>query len=584
MNTRKLLFLSISLTLGLLIINGCKGKMNGGGGTLNIHDSADPDMLNPINLSTSNARIIANLMFSTLIGNEPTGEYNLTPILIKENAKISEITEGEFKGGMKLEYEIREDATWDNGTPITAHDYAFSIKAILNPKTNCEPLKGYYEWLADIVIDSSNPKKFVVYSNKKYFKIEEFAGGYVIPEYNYDPNKLMRKFTIRDMNTNDKRNALKTNADIINFATEFNSEKYQRDPKFITGAGPYKLDHWTTGQEVVLVRKTNWWGDKYKEIRDFWSFPKKIKIKIINDQNTSLTALKDGQIDAYAAIPAKDFKELEKNDKFKEKFELSKIDRFAYTFLGLNTRRDKFKDVNVRRALAHIINRDKINEIISYGEAIKTESFAHPSQSIYNKNLKPYDFDLTKAAQLLDAAGWKDSDGDGIRDKVINGKKTALEIEYKYAKSETAKNTALIIKDDMDKVGIKFNIVEKEWTVYVQELDKFDFDMYNIGFTISPRVSDPKQQWHTSSAVPGGSNNVGWGNAKTDKMIETLISDLNPENRNKIYMDLQQMIHDDVPVIFLFSPKNRMAVNKNFSIEKIMISPGFLYNEFKLVK
>jgi hypothetical protein len=49
-------------------------------------------------------------------------------------------------------------------------------------------------------------------------------------------------------------------------------------------------------------------------------------------------------------------------------------------------------------------------------------------------------------------------------------------------------------------------------------------------------------------------------------------------------MDLQQMIHDDVPVIFLFSPKNRMAVNKKFSIEKIMISPGFLYNEFKLVK
>jgi ABC-type transport system substrate-binding protein len=167
---------------------------------------------------------------------------------------------------------------------------------------------------------------------------------------------------------------------------------------------------------------------------------------------------------------------------------------------------------------------------------------------------------------------------------VINGKKTPFEIEYKYAKSETAKNTALIIKEDMDKVGIKFDIVEKEWTVYVQELDKFDFDMYSIGFTINPRVSDPKQQWHTSSAVPGGSNNVGWGNAETDKMIETLISDLNPENRNKIYMDLQQRIHDDVPVIFLFSPKNRMAVNKNFSIEKIMISPGFLYNEFKLVK
>jgi peptide/nickel transport system substrate-binding protein len=236
-------------------------------------------------------------------------------------------------------------------------------QTILNPKTNCEHLKSYYDWVGDIVVDSTNPKKFSVYSNKIYFKIEEFAGYYVIPEYNYDPNKLMSKFAIKDMNTSEKRDKLKTNADIINFANEFNSEKYQRDPKYISGFGPYKLDHWTTGQEVVLVKKDNWWGEKYNTQRDFWAFPKKIKIKIINDQNTSLTALKDGQLDAYSAIPAKDYKELEKNDKFKSKFDLTKMDRFSYSFIGINLRNDKFKDINVRKALAHAINRNKINEI-----------------------------------------------------------------------------------------------------------------------------------------------------------------------------------------------------------------------------
>ncbi len=567
-----------------LILNSCKGKKTGPGGTLNIHQSADADMINPINTSSSDGRIISNLIFQSLNGTEPTGEYKVTPVLLKENAKITEITDGEWKGGMKLEYEIRDLAKWDNGTPITGHDYAFTMKCILNPKTKCEPLKGYYEWLGDIVIDSTNPKKFTVYSNKKYFMIEEFAGGYVLPEYNYDPTKIMRKFSIRDMNTNAKRNALKTNNDIVAFATEFNSEKFMRESKYIVGSGPYVLENWTTGQEIVLKRKDSWWGDNYKDIRDFYAFPKRIKIKIITDQNTSMTALKDNQLDAFPAIPVKDYKELEKNNSFLKNYNLSKVDRFAYTYIGMNTRRDKFKDVNVRKAIAHAINRNKINELIGGGELVKTESFAHPTQSMYNKDLKEYEFDLTKAGALLDAAGWKDSDGNGVRDKVMNGRKTPLEIDFKFVKSETTKNTALIIQEDMKKLGIQLNLLEKEWTVLLQEQDKLDFDMFYAGLTITPTGSDPKQGWHTSSAIPGGTNMSGWGSIETDKLIEQLGADLNRENRFKIYQILQQKIHDDVPVVFMFSPKNRIATNKKVSVENIMISPGFLFNEFKISK
>jgi peptide/nickel transport system substrate-binding protein len=584
MNTRKILFLSIYLSISILLFNGCKGKMNGGGGTLNIHESADPDMLNPINSSSANARTIIELIFSQLTGSEVTGEYNLMPLLTKDLAKVTELKEGEFKGGMRLDYEIKEDATWDNGSPITGHDYVFTIKTILNPKTNCEHLKSYYDWVGDIVVDSTNPKKFSVFSNKIYFKIEEFAGYYVIPEYNYDPNKLMSKFTIKDMNTSEKRDKLKTNADIINFANEFNSEKYQRDPKYISGFGPYKLDHWTTGQEVVLVKKDKWWGEKYNTQRDFWAFPKKIKIKIINDQNTSLTALKDGQLDAYSAIPAKDYKELEKNDKFKSKFDLTKMDRFSYSFIGINLRNDKFKDINVRKALAHAINRNKINEIISFGESKLTESFAHPLQPVYNTNLKAYEFDLAKAGQMLDAAGWKDTDGDGIRDKVLNGKKTPFIVEFKYPKNENTKNTCLIIQEDMKKLGVDFKLVEKEWTVYLQEQDKLQFEMFMGGFTIPERISDPKQIWHTDNAKPGGDNKTGWGNSVSDQLIDKLISDLNAENRKKYYMQLQQMIHDDVPVIFMFNAKNRIATSNKYEVEKILSNPGYKIQEFKLVK
>lgn len=584
MNKKTLLSLIFSAFILSTVFISCKGKAKGGG-TLIIHESADPDMLNPINSSSANARTINELLFSQLTGGEVTGDFKLTPILTKELGKVSEIADGEFKGGMKVEYEIRPDAVWDNSTPITGNDYVFTIKTILNPKTNCEHLKSYYDWVGDIVVDETNPKKFTVYANKKYFKIEEFAGYYVLPEYNYDPQQIMRKFTIRDMNTNEKRAALKSNADIQKFAAEFNSEKFQRDPQFISGFGPYKLESWTTGQEVVLKKKDSWWGDKYaSESRDFKAYPKKIKIKIITDANTGITALKDGNLDAYSYIPAKDYKELEKNETFKSNFDLRKFDRFSYSFLGMNLRNDKFKDLNVRKALAHAINRQKINEIISFGEAKLTETFAHPTQKTYNKTLTPFEYDVAKASSLLASAGWKDSDGDGTLDKIINGKNVPFTIELKYPKNETTKNMALIIQDDLKKVGIQVNIVEKEWTVYLQEQDKLQFEMFTGSFTIPERISDPKQIWHTTNAGPGGDNKPGWGNQASDKLIDDIISDLNEETRVKKYMELQKMIHDDVPVIFMFNGLNRMAISKKYDVESIMTYPGYKVQEFNLIK
>lgn len=584
MNKKTLLSLIFSAFILSTVFISCKGKAKGGG-TLTIREMGDADMLNPINSSSANARVINDLIFMAINGQETKGDYNLIPILTTELGKVSEVTDGEWKGGMKIEYEIRPEAVWDNGTPVTAHDYVFTIKSILNPKTNCEHLKSYYYWVGDIIIDEANPKKFTVYSNKKYFKIEEFAGYYVLPEYNYDPNQLMRKFSIKDFNTDSKRSALKSNSDILKFAEEFNSEKYQRDPQYISGFGPYKLESWTTGQEIVIKRKDSWWGDKFSNLQQFWAFPKRIKFKVINDQNTAITALKDAAIDAYEQVPAKEFKELEKNTDFNKKFNLEKKDIFAYSFLYMNLRNDKFKDIKVRKALAHSVNREKINQTVNFGEFKLTESFVHPNQSTYNKDLKPYEFNLELAAKLLDEAGWKDSDGDGIRDKVINGRKIPLDIEFKYnAGNEQRKNVALIIQEDLKKIGVGFNIIAKEWTVFLQDLDKHQFEMTYSSFTVPARISDPKQIWHTTNAGPGGDNKPGWGNVVSDKLIDDLDAELNPDKRKEYYIQLQKMIHDDLPIIYLFAPINRMAISKKFEVETHFINPGFSLNEFKAIQ
>jgi len=564
------------------VLNSCKGKKIEGH-TLLVRQLSDPDMLNPLNFKSDNGRVINELLFSGINGMEYKCEYDLVPFMTKELGKVSEITSGEWAGGMRIDYEIREEAKWDDGSPITGYDYIFTLKTILNPRTNCEHLKSFYEWVGDVMVDSTNPKKYSVFSNKKYFKIEEFAAYAIIPEYNYDPKKIMRKFSLRDLNTHEKREALKTNPDIQLFATEFNSEKYQRDPNFVVGCGPYKLESWTTGQEIVLKRKENWWGDAFKDERQFWAYPKKIKFKMINDQNTALTALKDDALDIFYAIPAKEYSEFEKNQEFRNKFRIDKKDLLAYTFLYFNLRNDKFKDIRVRKAFAHAINRKKINDALNNGESVLTESFVHPTQKTYNKNLKPYEFDLKLANQLLDEAGWIDTDGDGIRDKEINGQRIPLSISFKYnAGNEQRKNTALIIQEDLVKIGVSMQIEAKEWSVYLQEMDKLQFEMTYAAFAIPPRIADPRQTWHTENSIPGADNKSGWGSPTSDNIIERIGQELDFDVRKQLYMDLQQMIHDDVPVIFLFAPKNRLALSRRYDVEFNLASPGFLLNEFKI--
>jgi peptide/nickel transport system substrate-binding protein len=581
----KSLFLSslFAVTLFTAGISGCKNKSKDAAkGTVVYREASDCDNLNPINLSSANGRVIADFIFGALVDMDRL-TLEFAPSIAKSMPVTTEVTEGEFKGGMRMEFEIYNEATWDDGKPVTVHDYIFTLKSILNPKTNCENLKPYFEWVGDVMIDTTNLKKVVVFSKEKYFAVAEAATGYVLPEHLYDPSMLMRKFSLRDLNNKAKKSDLKGNADILKFAEEFNSEKFQRDPKFVSGCWAYALDHWTTGQELVLKRKKDWWGDKVKDNKFLVAYPEKIVFKVIKDNNTAHTALKDNKLDAFEAIDAKRFKELEANEGVVKNYTLKRNPLLTYTYLGFNMRNIKFKDLKVRQAIAQCVDRDKINEVLSYNEREKAISFVHPSQKDqFNSNIKQVEFNPENSKKLLAEAGWKDTDGDGFLDKVINGKVTKFEIDFKtIAGSDVTKQTVLMLKENFNKVGLELNIIEKEFSVYLEEIHKFEFEM-NIGaWTISAQNADPKQIWHTSSAVEGGSNYVGFGNSKSDKVIDGMRAELDPAKRAALLRELQQMIVDEQPIVYMFYPVNRMAVSKKFDVKFSMRDPGFHLNEFK---
>jgi len=469
--------------------------------------------------------------------------------------------------------------------PITAKDIEFTLKVIKNPKVDNARTKPYYEFIEDIKFYDNDPLKFTFICKEVYILAESSSGDFsVLPASVYDPKGLMSGFTIKQLNENAA--ALENDPKIIEFAKDFNSEKYQREKGSIVGSGPYAFDSWITGQKVVIKRKKSWWGDNVKTDKNmfFEANAPELIYQTINDQTTALVALKAGNLDVMHGIKAKDYVSLPQSKKITENYNLHTPMMMAYSYLGLNTRLPKFSDKKVRQALAHLVDVDKIIKTISYGMAVRVVGPIHPSKTTeYNTSLTPYSYDVEMAKKMLAEAGWKDSNGDGTIDKTINGEKTEFKIDFTYnGGNDERKAVALMFQEEARKVGIEVNVVPQEWSIYLDNQKNHKFEMFYGAWISSPIPNDHKQIFHTES-YNGGSNYVGFGNASSDALIDSIRIELNEPKRDAMNKRFQAILHEDVPYIFLSAPKEKIAIHKRFTnADASVMRPGFWEAGFKM--
>lgn len=542
-----------------------------------LFELSDPENLNPTNYTSADAGYILGNIFMSLLSVDPRDTtYPYVPALAVGLPEIS-------PDGLRYTFEIHPAARWDNGQPITGKDVEFSFKVIKNPLVDCAQLRPYYEFIEDVSIDPKNPKRFTVITNRKYMlALSSIATAFILPRYIYDPENLMEKYSIRQLNREGDK--LRNDPNIRRFAEQYNAK--QREAKDIVGSGPYLLEEWVTGQQVVLRRKDNWWADTLKGVA-YEAYPEKLVYRVINDPNTAITALKAQKLDVMNGIPAKDFMELKKNSSFLTHFRLETPPMFAYSYIGLNMRPQGrppiFSDVRIRRALAHLVDVDMIIRKFSYGLAQRITGPLYPMhRGAYNDTLRPIPYDPNKAAQLLDEAGWKDTDGDGVREKTIDGRKVPLAFDILVnAGNEVRLQIAQIIKQEAEKVGMKVNILSLEWSVFLERTKKHDFDAYIGAWVGSHNPQDLKQIWHTSSWAEGGSNYVGFGNAQTDALIEAIREELDKTRRDSLYRLFHKIVYDEQPYIFLSAPLERIAIHRRFRNAYVSaIRPGFFPNGF----
>jgi peptide/nickel transport system substrate-binding protein len=551
--------------------------------TLIVHALADPDKLNPLCSQGAGATYIEHNVFMYLLDVDKEN-LEIIPWLAESRPTITEITEGEFKGGLKIDYKIKDAAVWDNGTPVTAYDVAFSLKTTMNPHVDAEHQRTYIDFIKDIKI-YGNPKEFSLFTNEKNYAAEFFSGGtiYTIPEYIYDEEKLMRSFSMKQLSNKEELAKILADKNLKNFAKIFNSEHFQREE--VVGCGPYTMESWTTSERIKLKKKENWWGEKHQPNKSFENFPDEIIYEIINDQVTAVTAMKDEQIDIMRSIKPAEYVRLMKNERFLDKFNLAKEESLSYSYIGINSKKGALQNKNVRKALAHVVNVPQIIDVVNYGYAQEIASFVHPSKKHYNKKLKPYAFDLEKAVEYLEKAGYTQTDDNGIRFKEIEGEIQKLSFTIKFnSGNDKRENISMFLKENAKKIGINIVPVAREWTVYLDECTNHDFDMFVLGWVQEAIIDDPKQLFHTE-AYNGGSNYTGFGDAYSDNLIENLRRELDEPKRIEMLKELQALVHDEVTYIFLYAPDNLMAIHKRFQNAKTYLArPGYDEREMHIAE
>jgi peptide/nickel transport system substrate-binding protein len=546
-----------------------------------IHGLSDAKGLNPHTTSDAygNEYIVPNIFQSLLSYDHAT--MKIVPVLAKSRPEIK------FNGDIaELNFELRPEAVWDNGTPVTVDDVLFSFKSIFCPRANTDNVKPGVDYVKDLRVDPSGNRKFTVICSK-YIGMEDGVGYdiKILPEYVYDPKHVLRKYSLAELIAGSSK--AENDPDLRAFADFYNSEKSNRDTSIVKGSGAYRLVSFETGQRIILEKKPNWWGDKLeKENEYFTAYPKRLVFETINDFNTALTALVDEKLDFIYVTPVKEYVELDNSPKFRENFVKSEPQMLSYQAIGINVKDKILSDVRVRQALAYLTNVDQMIDKVLYGKGIRTVGSVLPmKKDAYNSDIKPYTYDPAKAKSLLAEAGWTDTDGDGILDKVIDGQKTKFEITYSYNSGNTLRETVgLLIQNTFKQAGINLEVKALDWALYLDELKKHHCQLFYQGWVKQPRPDDEKQIFHTSSAN-GGSNYMNFGNAQTDALIEQIRTEMDEGKRNELYKKFQQIEHDEVPYIFLYVQNFRDCIHKRFENTGTgPIYPGVWFAGFKVKK
>jgi len=313
---------------------------------------------------------------------------------------------------------------------------------------------------------------------------------------------------------------------------------FDKDGNYVkpVGTGPYKFDSFDEQNGVLtVVRNENWWGGKVGL--------DKMVIRGIPDPNTRAMAIENGEVDFTADVPYSETDRIDAIDGITvEKYKTPRDYK-----IELNLKRSPLDDVRVRQAMSYAIDRQDIAEHVLYNVGEAAAGPFLPTMIWSNKSIKPYTRDLTKADEFLTAAGWIDSNGDGIREK--DGKPLELTL-LTYPNRPGLPPMAEAIAAQLKEAGINVDTQVMENGAIEDKREQGDWDIYLVAANIA-MVPDPNYiltNWYMTGGID---NKPGYSNPEVDALIKEgrKITDLN--ERYKKFNEVEGIVTEEQPMIIV---------------------------------
>lgn len=547
------------------------------------HWMGDPDNLHPTNGRLASRSWVLSLTHNYLLVGDAI-HLEIAPDLARSLPEVS-------ADGLSFTYELKSGPKWDDGSPITVADILFTYKVNKCPLTENTSQKVYISNLKTITPDPTNAMRFTIQMKSPYVQSIAFATNFPIMQQKfYDPEGIWNNYTFEQMDDPEFSNT--ADAKLKAWFTEFNSGKFGNDPASFNGSGAYKVTAWERGQTLTLEKKKNHWSENIADKQPYENaFPDKIIFKIITDVNAQTLELKSQDIDVSVWLSTQNLLDLEQDSNFRANYNYSYTSNFNFNYIGLNTKPDGtkhkkfFDDVNVRWATSYLIPIDDIINIVYFGKAEQWNAAIPPFKSGYNHDLPLVKYNPEKAKQLLADAGWADTDGDNILDKMIDGKKEKLSVEFIFSQGgKFIEQMATMVADALRKAGFEVTLSQLELSTLAGKVSQHDFDLYMGAWSGTFIPEDYTQLWHTSSWADGGSNYTGFGNAKTDALIDSIKTTVDDAKRIPMVERLHKEIYDQQPYVMLFSASRKTVVHKRFgNVYMTFERPGVVLNNLKLL-
>jgi ABC-type transport system substrate-binding protein len=474
--------------------------------TLIYHVIGEPNDMHPTNGNSSQRTEINQYTELALIATD-FQTLKSRPSLVKNLPEVS-------ANGLEYKYELRDDPRWDDGSMLSIEDVIFTFKANKLPLTNNPHIKPYLENLKDVVVNPKNKRAFTLLMKRQYIQNITFLTDFpILQKKYYDPQNIIDKYTFAQIDN--PKFTFDGDKELNKWSAQFNGSKYSRDVHFFNGLGPYKIVQWEPGQFLTLVKKKDHWTKGFTN-RYETSFPERIIFKINTDAGSQLLEFKTQTLDASTSLSTKTLLNLEKNKQFMENYNCRFTDTYNYSYIAMNMKPDGivnkkfFTDKKVRKAMAMIIPVEIINKILNKGKCKRVAGPVSPLKVECNTDLKFIPLDIGLARKLLDEAGWKDTDGDFLRDKVIDGQKIPFRFNLNFMTGNgDTKDMVQIITEAMYKAGIKVNPCPLDFAVHYDKAQNHNFDMMIGAWAGNAAPDDPTQLWHSKSWSSKGSNFPG---------------------------------------------------------------------------